>query len=127
MADSVVDASAVLALLGREPGAERVSMALPTAVISAANYAEVISKLIEKGLPMPLAISSAADLALEIAALDAAAAVRAGAMHAVTRGRGISLGDRACLALGEQLGLAVLTADRAWAELDLGVEVVLIR
>jgi ribonuclease VapC len=127
MADSVVDASAVLALLGGESGAERVSMALPTAVISAANHAEVISKLIEKGLPMPLAISSAADLALEIAALDAAAAIRVGAMHAVTRGRGISLGDRACLALGEQLGLPVLTADRAWAELDLGIEVVLIR
>src|SRR3546814_20747723 len=111
MADAVVDASAVLALLGGERGAERVAPALPTAAISAANYAEVNSKLVEKGLPVSLAVSSAADLALEIAPLDAAAAIRVGAMHEVTRGRGISLGDRACLTLGEQLGLPVLPAE----------------
>jgi ribonuclease VapC len=127
MAESVVDASAVLALLRGERGADRVLSALPTAAISAANYAEVISKLIEKGLPLQVAVASAADLALEIAPLDVSSAVRAGTMHEVTRGRGISLGDRACLTLGEQLGLPVLTADRAWADLDLDIEVVLIR
>jgi ribonuclease VapC len=127
MAEVVLDTSAVLALLRNEPGAEPVRAALPAAAMSAANYAELISKLIERGSPASEAIISAADLGLTVVALGAAAAVRVGAMHETTRGRGISLGDRACLALGAELALPVLTADRAWAELDLGIEVVLIR
>ncbi len=127
MAEIVVDTSAVLALLQDEPGAARVQAALPAAAMSGANYAELISKLIEKGSPASEATASAADLGLAVFPLDVAAAITVGAMHETTRGRGISLGDRACLALGAQLALPVLTADRAWAELDLGVEVVLIR
>ena len=127
MADSVMDASAVLALLRGEPGQDRVMAALPTAAISAANYAEVISKLIEKGLPSRLAVSVTAELALEIVVLDGASAIRVGVMHEATRGRGISLGDRACLSLAEQLGLPAITADRVWQTLELGIVIELIR
>jgi PIN domain nuclease of toxin-antitoxin system len=127
MADALLDASAVMALLRGEAGAERVLQVLPDSAISAVNYAEVISKLIDLGAPAAQAIAAAGQLALEIIPLDGSMAIRAGALRQATRSRGLSLGDRACLALATQTGLPTLTADRAWAELDLEVEVVLIR
>lgn len=127
MAECVLDASAVLAVLRGEPGGEQVRDRLAQAVISAANYAEVVSKLIDYGAAGDLAIRAAGELGLFVAPLDEPTATRAGALREVTRPRGLSLGDRACLALAEMLALPVLTADHAWADLDLGVEVVLIR
>jgi PIN domain nuclease of toxin-antitoxin system len=127
MADALLDASAVMALLRGEAGAERVLQVLPDSAISAVNYAEVISKLIDFGAPAEQAIAAAGQLALEIVPLDGSMAIHAGALRQATRSRGLSLGDRACLALATQTGLPALTADRAWAELDLEVEVVLIR
>jgi ribonuclease VapC len=127
MAEWVLDASAVLAVLRGEPGAEQVQDRLTRAVISAANYAEVVSKLVDHGAAGDLAIRAAAELGVSVTPLDEPAATRAGALREATRARGLSLGDRACLALAQREGLPVLTADRAWADLDLGVEVVLIR
>jgi ribonuclease VapC len=95
--------------------------------MSAANYAEVISKLIDSGATAADAVAATRDLSIEIAPLDAETAADAGGLRAVTGSRGLSLGDRACLALARREGLPVLTADRAWAGLDIGVEVVLIR
>ncbi len=126
MADVVLDSSAVLAMLRGERGGERVVQTLGDAIISAVNYAEVISKLIDFGNSASVALASARQLNLTVAPLDHATAMRAGALHEHTQKRGISLGDRACLALAQALDLPVLTADRAWASLDLGVEVVLI-
>lgn len=127
MADCVLDASAVMALLRNERGAETVAARLAGAFISAANYAEVISKLVDFGSPADLAAEAAGLLGMAVIALDEIDARLAGMLRELTRVRGLSLGDRACLALGARLGLPVLTADRAWAELDVGVEVVLIR
>jgi len=127
MADVLLDASAVLARLFREPGAERVAASLPGALVSAVNYAEVVGKLIDFRTPVEAAAVVASDLGLVVAPFEASDAAEAGLLRAVTRPLGLSLGDRACLALARRLDLPVLTADRAWVELDLGVEVVLIR
>lgn len=127
MAEWVLDSSAVLAVLRDEPGAEQVRDRLTQAVISAVNYAEVVSKLVDQGAAGDLAIRAAGELGLFVTPLDEPTATRAGALRETTRSHGLSLGDRACLALAERSGLPVLTADRAWADLDLGIEVVLIR
>lgn len=89
----------------------------------AVNLAEVASKLIDSGLP-PDAIAEALDgLALDVRPFDHTLALAAGLLRSRTRSLGLSLGDRACLALGEHLSLPVLTADRAWRKLKLRIEV----
>ena len=127
MAEAVLDSSAVLAVLRGEPGAGWVAPRLATCVVSAVNYTEIISRLIDFGSAPDDAVLSARELNMQVYALDAQGAADAGALRAFIKSRGLSLGDRACLALGKRLALPVYTADRVWAELDLGVEVVLIR
>jgi len=122
-----LDASALLAMLNGEPGRGVVASVLPSACISAANLAEVVTGLVNKGLSAALARQTAEDLTVRTFSLDRDLALTAGALREVTAHLGLSLGDRCCLALALSLGLPVLTADRNWAELDIGVEVVLIR
>ena len=127
MSRIVVDASAVLALLNAEPGATVVEARLAGALISAVNLAEVHAKLADYGMA-DAEIRSAVDaLALETIAFDVAMAHRAGQLRPATRALGLSLGDRACLALAQVANLPVLTADRAWAALDIGVRIETIR
>ena len=126
MAGAVLDASAALAVVLGEPGADKVS-ALPQALISAVNYAEVVTKLIDLGIPSKIAVERVAQLASEVVVMDEAAAFEAALLRATTRGLGLSLGDRACLALARMRSLPAVTADRAWATVDVGVEIVLIR
>jgi ribonuclease VapC len=123
----VLDASAVLALLNRELGSDRVAMALPDAVICSVNLSEVVAKLADQGRPeieIRLYLDS---LGLVIVPFDAVLAYRAGCLRPLTRKFGLSFGDRACLVLAESLGVPALTCDRAWASLDLGIQVQLIR
>ena len=127
MGNVVLDASAVLAHLLGEPGGEGVEAVIANAVISAVNLAEVAQRLIETGASDAEALAVVENLPCDVESFDAAAAVQVALLRRATSVRGLSLGDRACLALGKRLGLPVYTADRAWAELDLGVEVVLIR
>ena len=122
-----MDASAILAMLEGEPGHERVAAALPSAVISTVNLAEIVGSLINKGVPAADARRTATLLEIETVPLDAETALEAGVLRAATRSRGLSLGDRVCLALARRRELPVLTADRPWADLDLGIEVRLIR
>ena len=127
MRDCVFDASVVIARLRNETGAEVAEARAPSAVMSAVNQAEVITRLVDMGVEPTAAATAVSMLGIEIIPFDGAMAIRAGLLRAETRRRGLSLGDRACLALAEAMGLPALTADRAWAELDLGVQVVLIR
>ncbi len=127
MSSVVLDASALLALLNAEPGADTVAAALPEAVIGAVNYAEVVSKLAEAGLSEAELRETLDGLALDVRPFDRAQAHAAGLLRPATRARGLSLGDRACLALGRALQAPVLTTDSAWEGLDLGVEVRQIR
>ena len=130
---TVLDASAVLAWLFDEPGADRVDAALLRgAVIHTVNWAEVLSKLAERGINPEEAERDLNErgilgqtLSVDAGLLEDAQTVAA--LRPLTRGAGLSLGDRYCLALGTRLGWPVLTADRAWGALDLTVLVELIR
>lgn len=124
---AVLDASALLCLLNGEPGSERVLEALPSAVIGAANLAEVVSKLRERGLSVQEVEDVLGGLPLDVRPLTASQAYAIGHLRPTTRNFGLSLGDRACLALAAELGMPALTADQAWVGLDSGVEVELIR
>ncbi|WP_157215913.1 type II toxin-antitoxin system VapC family toxin [Flavisphingomonas formosensis] len=123
----VLDASALLAAMLGEPGAEEVARLLPEARIGAVNLSEVIAKLQERGVPDDAIRESLADLDLDVVPFDSAQAVRAGFLRAATRKAGLSLGDRACLALALENGIPAVTADVGWGVLDVGAELVLIR
>lgn len=116
MNDPVLDASAVLALLNREPGHETVSALLPAAVIGTVNLTEVISKLCERAVPSATAMEAVQCLGIEVIPFTEALALRAGELRPLTRAFGLSLGDRACLALGQERGATVVTAERHWDE-----------
>ena len=123
----VLDASAVLALILREPGADRVQDEIGDAAISAVNMAEVFARCQDRGLDPTRIGGICVDLGLETLPFTAAHALLAGQLRASTRALGLSLGDRACLATAMLEKRPVLTADRAWLRLDLGVEIVSIR
>lgn len=123
----VVDASALLAVVLEEPGAAAAERRLPGSAVSAVNLAEVVSRLIQHGLePAPLEVAIRR-LDVEVVSADAALAFRAARLHAATRSQGLALADCFCLALAETLGAEVLTADRAWGRLKVGVPVTVIR
>jgi len=123
----VLDASAVLALVGAEPGWESVAAALPDAVISSVNLSEVVGKLADRGVPTGEIRSLLAGLGLVVVEFDTDSAYDAGALRGLDGGRSLSLGDRACLALARRRSQPAMTADRLWAQLQVGVEVHLIR
>lgn len=127
MTEAVLDSSAVLAFLQNEPGREVVEPLLCVSVISSVNLAEVVTKLIDRGSPAEQAHVKVDTLPFRIAAASPASGTSAGLLHAQTRRRGLSLGDRFCLALAMETGLPVLTADRAWTELGLDLDIRLIR
>ena len=127
MSGVVLDASAVLAYLQGEPGGDLVAEQMAAAVIGAVNLSEVIAKLVDKGLDEAAVDETLQSIGLEAVAFDAAQARAAGLMRMATRQRGLSLGDRACLALAKARGAPALTGDRAWAEVGTSVEVRLIR
>jgi ribonuclease VapC len=124
----VYDASALLAVVFSEAGAEIVLDCLsePGGEISAANLAEVGTKMAERGLSMSQVQRELASFALDITPLDEAQALLAAALRGSTRAFGFSLGDRCCLALAQTRGATVVTADRSWGKLK-GFDVRLIR
>ncbi len=127
MAEAVLDASALLAFLRNEPGAEEVAAVLRLSCISAVNLAETISKMVEYGKPLDDAAFQIERLRIPVIPFDAEHAKLVASLWKATRVVGLSLGDRACLALGLKTGLPVLTTERAWAKIDVGVSVGLIR
>jgi PIN domain nuclease of toxin-antitoxin system len=123
----VLDASALLAVLRAEPGSDQVEPRLEGARIGAVNLSEVVAKLVDDGVPETEIRRAIDRLELDIHAFDARDAYLAGALRKGTRALGLSLGDRACLALAQSLGAPALTADRSWSRLDLGIAIELIR
>jgi PIN domain nuclease of toxin-antitoxin system len=124
---AVLDASAVLAVYFDERGAEQVRAALPGPLLSSVNYAEVIGKCLDRGGVIADVLRKLSAIGFTIVPHDAGLARRTGELRPLTRQHGLSLADRACLALAERLRLPVLTADRKWARLDLGIDIRLIR
>ncbi len=127
MTDAVLDASAVLAVLNGERGADQVVQLLGGALMSAVNYAEVASKLIDSGAPRREARDAILGLGIEVAAFDLELAERTGELRPLTRHRGLSLGDRACLSLAEREGAPAVTADRTWQDVLPAVDIRVVR
>ena len=127
MSGVVLDTSAVLALLQDEPGGDVVAEVIGVGVVSAVNSAEVLTKLIRDGMPPAEAKMALEFCAPVVIAFDSEQAEVAAELIRLTQPFGLSLGDRACLALAIAKGAPVYTADRAWSELGVGVEVRLVR
>ena len=124
----VLDASALLAVLNREPGADKLTPEiLSTATSSTVNLAEVQGKLVSLGLAPGDAWEATLSPIREATAFTVEQAEAAGNLITKTRPLGLSLGDRACLALGMILRAPVYTADKSWKKLKLGVPIHLIR
>ena len=127
MRSAVLDASAILAFIHREPGGDAVAQHLPAAVVSAVNVAEVCARLSDRGVPMNEAREAVSALDIAVVSFDDELAYASAALRPVTRHLGLSLGDRACLALAERYGVPVVTADREWQKVEIDVDVRLIR
>lgn len=122
----VLDASALLAMLNDEAGADVVATAIGASVMSTVNWSEVVQKTAEYGLAADSLADEMRVLGLEVIPFDVATAEAAASLW-MSGARSISLADRACLATARSAGLRVLTADRAWKALDLGIDIETIR
>jgi PIN domain nuclease of toxin-antitoxin system len=123
----VVDASAVLAIYLDEPGADAVAEIIAGSLLSTVNYTEVVSKALDRGRRIDHVLRALARMAFVVVSYDLPLARRAGELRPSTRQFGLSVGDRACLALAERERLPAYTTDRAWANLNLGIDIRVIR
>lgn len=127
MAGVVLDASAMLALVLSERGGQRVRDALAGSVASTVNWVEVVQRLQVHGAELAAVRADFAQAGVTLVPLSPERAERAASLRRTTRGSGLGLADRCCLALAAETGRVALTADAAWASVDVGVEVELIR
>ena len=127
MAEAVLDASALIAFLRNEPGADKVAAVLSKSCISSVNLAETLGKMVEYGKPLDAVVFQIERLDIPVIAFDSEQASIAASFWKATRSVGMSLGDRACHALALKLSLPALTTEGDWLKCDLGVKVVKIR
>lgn len=121
-----LDASALLAFLFREPGHERVAQHIERCCVSTVSLAETLSRLAQDGHDPTRVLARFRETAIELVPFDPLhAAIAAGFMRS-GQPLGLSIGDRACLALAAARGIPALTADRAWLRADFGVEVIVV-
>lgn len=125
MDEFVLDASAILAYMRDETGADQVRAAAQSACVSTVNLAEVGSRLTHSGSTIEDARMALDALPSRFIAFDQWQAMEAARLRPLTAG--LSLGDRACLALALSLGVPAMTSDQRWADVDVGVQIVLIR
>jgi ribonuclease VapC len=123
----VLDASAVICLVRREPGWERVAAYGQECELSAVNLMEVAYHLTRHGFPLQDVSSVVCPLIGRVVPFDADLALLASSIHHKTRSHGLSLADCACLSLGLARQTAVVTADKTWSQLRLGIKTVQIR
>lgn len=123
----VLDASAILAVLFREAGQEQVVPHLKTASVSSVNIAEVLSKAVERTIPLEAAQRYLLHFEFEEVPFTGEQAAIVASLRPITRTLGLSLGDRACLALGLQRNVPVVTAERNWKQVDIGISIETIR
>ena len=118
-ATSVLDSSAILAVLNAENGSENVAPLLSGSIVSSINVAEVLTKLVERNVRLKDALGDFLKLGLEIIEFDVKQAAKVAELRPVTRHLGLSLGDRSCLALAISENITAVTADKIWSNLDL--------
>lgn len=119
----ILDASAVLAVIYREPGAERIAQRLAGSAISVVNLAEVLTVVAFRGERPDAYEELLRTMGVEVAPVTNAQAIDAAVLRPLTARLGLSLGDRLCLALARERRLPVLTAERRWLEYDFGIPV----
>ena len=119
MIENVLDASAVLAYLFNETGADKVELLLENSVIGRINVTEVLTKLVQDGLTIDEAKETFDKLNLEVAEFDENQSLKVAELQPLTKHIGLSLGDRCCLALAILEDLPAVTADKIWANLNL--------
>lgn len=119
MNECVLDASVILACLNGEPGADVVNELIGSTLCMAStvNHSEAVAKLCDWGMPVEEACAVIASLELKIIAFDESLSRHCAALRAPTRARGLSLGDRACLALARHRACPAYTADRPWLDI----------
>jgi PIN domain nuclease of toxin-antitoxin system len=127
MTEVVLDASALIAFLRKEPGASKVESVLSRACISAVNLTETITKMIDYGKPLEQVAHQISRLQIPVIHFDPELAHITASLRASTRQAGLSLGDRACLALALKKNLPAFTTDDEWKKCKHGVQVVKIR
>jgi PIN domain nuclease of toxin-antitoxin system len=123
----VLDASALIADIYGEKGTAVVHPHLSKAMISCVNLTEVATRMADSGTPLDQVEENLKGIGVQIIPYDEELAFIAAALRAKTRAYGLSLADRACLALAMREKLPVLTADTAWKKLSVGVKITLIR
>lgn len=123
----VLDASSVLVFLNDEPGAERVWSVLSQAVVGTVNWSEVVQKALRRQVDITGMREEFVQAGVVFSPFTVEQAEIAALLWDKTRHLGLSLGDRACLALAMEHQLPILTADRAWSELDLDLQIQLVR
>jgi PIN domain nuclease of toxin-antitoxin system len=123
----VLDASALLALLFSEPGHQRVAEVLGDCCMSTLNLAEVLGRFSRDGHAPADVWARLRETSIEWVSFSDALAITTAELLPGTRALGLSLGDRACLALASSRGIPAMTADRLWAQLGLGIQIELIR
>jgi PIN domain nuclease of toxin-antitoxin system len=123
----ILDASVLLVLINKEPGHEKVFQYLPEACVSTVNLSEVASVLHNINIPAEQIREILENLVTKVLVFDKSQAYETAQLRSLTRSLGLSLGDRACLALGKLYNMTVLTADKIWSKLDLGLTVIQIR
>jgi len=122
-----LDASALLAFLFRERGHERVGEVIETACLSAVNLSEVIGRFVRDGHDARAVLQRLTSTTIEIVPFTTADAALAASLVLQTRALGLSLGDRACLALALARRIPAVTADRTWARLHIGIDIQVVR
>jgi PIN domain nuclease of toxin-antitoxin system len=127
MTEAILDASALLAFLRKEPGAERVAAVLTASSICAVNLAEAFGKMVEYENSLEAVAYQVERLRIPVIPFDAEQARIAASLWKATRLAGLSLGDRACLALAMKTSLPALTTERKWEECGLPIKVIKIR
>lgn len=127
VAKAILDTSALLAYINGEKGGDVVADLIGDAAVSTVNFAEAIGKLVQRGRSLELALEALSFIEFDIIDFDRGLAARTGGLIVHTLELGLSLGDRACLALAEREGVPAVTADSAWKKLKLQIDIRLIR
>lgn len=124
---AVFDSSAILAIIQRERGSDAALASARGGFISTVNIVEVLQRVAELGGEPERPLGQLARLGIDIVPLSLSQAMIAAALREPTKHKGLSLGDRSCLALGREMALPVITADTKWEGLDLGIDIRQIR